>query len=104
MTVRYPIYAAFLYSALNACSPTEADHPDIPGLTMSDDYGLHGPVFERAANDLLRTKRCSGLDFANGAAFYRSSEPNKYFVYCGAVRIDSAIYLRVNGPDFAFEP
>lgn len=90
--------------ALSACTPSAAEDPDIPALTSSDDFQQNGRTFERAAVDLIKSGRCKLTDFPEGAGFLRAATgQDRYFLYCGPVRLDTIIYVNVSGTDYSFE-
>ena len=89
--------------ALAACTPSAADHPDMPAIKLSDDYQQHGPVFERVALELIRSGRCKLSDFTDGSFMRASEGGNRYFLLCGPVRLDSIVYVSVSGADFSLD-
>jgi hypothetical protein len=88
---------------LAACTPSAAEHPDMPAIKSSDDYQQHGPVFERVALELVKSGRCKLSDFTSGSFMRASEGHDRYFLMCGPVRLDSIVYVSVNGTDFSLD-
>lgn len=74
-------------------------------IAGSDDYRHHSDAFAKAAEDLIRSGRCTRADFEQMGGWYKSTvnHPNApvYFTYCGGMTIQNRIYLNVeNGQVF----
>ncbi|GAU82896.1 hypothetical protein [Bosea sp. BIWAKO-01] len=93
--VLLPVIAAAVWGCKDG-SPGSA----IPGVASSNDYKLHGPLFEIAAQTLVAERRCSPHDFKEFGGFWRSNaadRPDQYFIYCDGRTARHRIYIRVGG-------
>lgn len=89
---------AAVAAAASSCKDAGAEK-SVPGVAASHGYKTHGPKFEAAAHKLLAEGRCRPNDFKEFGGFWRSIDPNRtdqYFTYCGGMKPQNRIYIRVD--------
>jgi hypothetical protein len=65
-------------------------------VSGSDDYGKYKDAFVRAAADLIKSGRCSQVDFQESGGWLKSIQHQNrpvYFTNCGGMTLQNRLYL-----------
>ena len=104
MTMRKVLLAVAAVTLLSA--PPALAQGKVDGVAQSDDYDKYGPLFEKAAAELIAAGRCKAADFKEMGGFTRSTNRKPevvYFTYCGRMHVDSRIYVKISKGSYVIE-
>lgn len=76
--------------------PAQTAEADERLVAQSDDFTRHRAAFVRAANTLIRERRCTPADFEEQGGWVKSSNHREqpiYFTYCGGMTAPNRVYL-----------
>lgn len=89
------VYAKYLSSTRPAdpAANTPASYALVKG---SDDFRIYKDAFDKAADQLITSGKCSAGDFREMGGWMKSSNHRSkpiYFTYCGGMRSSNKVYL-----------